>query len=233
MNPNEIRKILERDGLAEAERQTGRSYKESEFTQWLGFQNHLEASADRDLAMLITGDTSFSNTTEMYLEIATGIGFEIVAKFPFEATDRQEIRHEQMFILWNNGILLYFDTYYGKVNSGKFYYNWVPKSKDYPRLILSSGSWESSEMNLWSGYHDCREALKFHISELKTYGDILNPWKKKENLWLVNYADTAKTKGMNFRESSPIYKSINEQRISMLPRNVREAITPDCSHHQD
>lgn len=225
MNPNEIRKILNRDGLAEAEQQTGKSYKESEFSQLIGFQNHLEATADRELAMLITGDTSFSNVTERYLEIATGIGFEIVAKIPFEATDRHTTRQEQMFILWNNGILLYFDTYHGKVNSGKFYYNWTPKSKDYPRSILSSGSWESSEMNLWSGDHDCREALKFNISELKIYGNILNPWKKKERPWLINYADTEKTKEMNFRESSPIYKSINEQRISMLPQNVREAIT--------
>ena len=30
---------------------------------------------------------------------------------------------------------------------------------------------------IWVGYHDCREALRFHIRRLREDGTFLNPWK--------------------------------------------------------
>jgi hypothetical protein len=227
LDPEEIRKILNRDPLAEAEQVTGRSYKDSKFTSFIGLQNHLEATADRQQVMLETGDTFYGDTLDRYMLIAKGIGFEIVLDIPF--VNPRDKTQNHFFILWNNEILLCFDTWNGdKVNGGKFYYNWIPKSKEYPRLILSSGSWETPEMDLWSGDHDCREALKFKISELNRYGSFLPEWKKQPYLWLIHYGDEKDVEmncGDNWKMRSHEYKNITKDRINMLPEHVIKAIS--------
>jgi hypothetical protein len=228
MKPEKIRKILNRDGLAEAEEMTAASYKESKFTEHIGFMNHLEAGRDKQSLMDALDDTPFGCSTERYLRVAKRIGFEIVLEIPFKGSAWGEAPppDETYYVLWRkDGILLYFDTYGGKdVNGGKFLYNWKFDKQEYCRWPLtSSGCMELP--GVWVGDHDCREALAFHISDLEAHGKFLNPWLKSPHLWLNHYMDC--------KEEKDIWKSIEKrnaitaERMKMLPEHVRKAICID------
>ncbi len=123
------------------------------------------------------------------------------------------------------GILLRFDTYQqNDVNSGSFYYCWKPNDdvNNYNHVI-SSGQWynydrqDRSKM-YWGGYHDSREAIRFHINQLKQNGTFITPWPKDNTMmvWLLHYQDT---KQLNYD-----HKQITAERIEMLPQFAREII---------
>lgn len=75
---------------------------------------------------------------------------------------------------------------------------------------------DNPTIRIWSGNHDCREALKFKINRLAENGTFVAKWKKQPFLWLLHYMDT-KNEDYN-------YKVINEERIAMLPVDVQELI---------
>ena len=120
-------------------------------------------------------------------------------------TPRDEERHDTFYVLVDrtNAIVLAFDTYTWKgedgktqvdINGGKFYYAWKPNRSQedgFPTGVLSSGGWESPsdkdwrrnrkdlgypKDGFWFGNHDCREALVFHINQLKEHGTFITPW---------------------------------------------------------
>ena len=74
-------------------------------------------------------------------------------------------------------------------------------------------------VSVWSGNHDCREALKFNMTGLAENGRFLKKWIDRPFLWLCHYADT-KVEGYS-------YEAINAEKIAKLPEHVRKAITPD------
>jgi hypothetical protein len=218
LNDKQIEKILKRDALDETEKMTGSSYKDSPFTQQMAILNHLEAVAHREAAMLLTGDTAFSNKLDYYMKAASSIGFKKVLELPFAVKSDwdERPRIETYFIFWRDGILLSFDTYNSDhVNGGHFYYNWKGPRGSY----LSSG--HAVENDIWVGDHDCREGLKFHIRQLEENGSFLPKWVERPFLWMLHHGDTANDKVYD-------YESLNAKRIAMLPREVREAITPAC-----
>lgn len=221
MNDETIKKILGRDALAETEELTGASYKESEFTMQLGLLNHLEATADKERAMLATGDTAFSCSLSYYMSVAESIGFKTVLEVPFTTKSAwdERARNEKLFVLWRDGILLVFDTYNTDgVNGGNFYYNWQG-SREKHFNVLSSGGPARNDLSIWVGHHDCREGLKFHIRQLEAHGRLLPKWVERPFMWLLHHGDTANNKPYD-------YKAINTERIALLPREVREAISP-------
>lgn len=224
MKPEKIREILSRDGLAEAEKMTGASYKESEFTRSIGMMNFLENVRDRKAVMLATGDTTFHSDLGRYLSIAQQIGFKIVLEIPFVSKHSHDTDHqEKLFILWRPGILLCFNTYLSeKVNGGNFYYNWRPRGE--MDSVISSG--HVTKEGIWVGSHDCREALVFNISELERHGAILDKWVERPFLWLLHYMDTNGPDGKGLGRGGYDHDVINEARIAMLPEEVRKAITP-------
>jgi len=212
-----IKKILERDALDETEKMTGSSYKDSPFTQQMAFLNHLEAVADREAAMLLTGDTAFSSPVDYYLAVAESIGFKTALEFPFSVKSDWDPapRNETLYVMWREGILLVFDTYGKNVNGGHFYYNWVgDRAKNIG--VTSSGGYAKDGVT-WVGSHDCREGLKFHIRQLEKAGRFLPKWIERPFLWLLHHGDTANGKPYD-------YEKINSERIAMLPSEVREAI---------
>lgn len=220
LNDKQIEKILKRDALDETEKMTGSSYSDSPFTQQMALLNHLEAVAHREAAMLLTGDTAFSNKLDYYMKAASSIGFKKVLELPFAVKSDwdERPRNETYFIFWRDGILLSFDTYSSDhVNGGNFYYNWKgDRSKNHG--ILSSGG-AAEDTSIWVGSHDCREGLKFHIRQLEQAGEFMKKWVERPFLWLLHHGDTANDKVYD-------HESINAKRIAMLPREVREAITP-------
>jgi len=288
MDGKDIRKVLNFDAIQEAENITGKSYKENRATESLGFAMHIDSSKRKYDLLSSLGDTTFTNTEENYLRIASSIGFKSVLIEPFNNRDGIE---ERFHVMWDeeNSILLSFDTYTWKdggswaksgkevpppdVNGGRFYYNWVPHPDVSGRSCISSGTFadngdanetysslfnadftphilsdelrsaergccESYEayrqafdkwcdevqtyiesnglIKIWVGNHDCREALKFNISELQKNGTFVKQWVDTPFLWLLHYMDT-KSEGYD-------HEKITTERLNKLPKGVREAM---------
>jgi hypothetical protein len=71
----ELSKLLEYDSLAEAEKITGKSYKESEGTSFLGLGLMMANNKKKNKILKENKDSTFSNTVEDYINIIQSIGF--------------------------------------------------------------------------------------------------------------------------------------------------------------
>lgn len=228
-----LKKLLAFDGLAEAERLTGRSYKDDgdnplgnpDSVTGLGMALMHEHAKIKDAVLTERGDTTFNNKIDRYLDIITSNGFEEVLVTPFEGRYGKD---EHMIYARRDGLLLSFDTFGGKsINGGKVYYNWRP-SEDAAKAdyrFTSSGRYARNgatgpitSADTWIGDHDCREALIFKMDNLAVNGAFVAPWVERPFIWLLHYMDT-KTEGYD-------YKAINEARIALLPAWIREMIGP-------
>jgi hypothetical protein len=159
MDTKDIKKMLDYDSLSEAEKITGKSYKEDKITESLGLINHIQHNKRKNELLESLGDSKFNNTEEDYLKIVKSIGFEHVLIEKFINENGVE---ERLHVLWNkeNSILLVFDTYsyyddgnWEKevpkpiVNGGNFYYNWSP-GKDKTTIGGSGGYVSNGDNNL-------------------------------------------------------------------------------------
>jgi len=216
-----IRSLLHYDPLDEAERKTGKSYKENKDVSALGWALMMENSQNKNELLDLNDDTKLSNELDNYLRIVKDEGFDIILKEDFLGYDNFT---ESLFVLWNNkdGVLLCFDTYRTKdVNGGHFYYNWKPdrSNKDWYSLT-SSG--HLGENDTYIGHHDCREALRLHLSDLRENGTFVKPWIEQPFLWLLHYGDTHDSSYGNKKYD---YEKINASRIAKFPKNVRRYIS--------
>jgi hypothetical protein len=168
-------------------------------------------------------DTYFGMPLNNYISVVNEIGFKQVLCIPFIGStwNNAPAPNEKFYVFFNEsrGILLSFDTYSGKsVNGGKFYYNIKPK-EDSANFAWSNFTWNGGfRGEVWVGYHECRESIKFKITRLEEHGTFLTKWVEQPFLWLLHYMDT--------KDKNYDYKAINAERIAMLPDYVREAITP-------
>lgn len=213
------RRLLKFDAFDVAEKLTNSSYRTNPLINDIGLMMHVSKVRGLKATLEKLDDTNISNQLENYLRIVQEEGFQILLALPFSNESGQE---EKLYICFHktDGILLVFDTYGGKsVNGGHFYYNWKPNDND-PRngdTVLSSGGYrkEGSEL-IWSGDHDCREALRLHIRDLREHGEFVTPWVERPFIWLLHYMDT--------RDSSYDYEAINKERLAMLPSEVVQSL---------
>jgi len=231
MSNKDLDEKLNFDSLHEAEKISGKSYKDDEDTSFLGLALSFANSREKNAMLDSLGDSKLSNKVENYLGIVKSIGFEEVLVEPFTT---EEGIDEKLYILWNNdlGILLKFDSYSYKddgswaksgkevpepsVNGGNIYYNVKLKPrKEVESNCTSSGGYRDG---VWVGNHDCREAIKHKIDKLKRNGEFLPKWVERPFLWLLHHGDT---------QGEYDYDEINEERISKLPKHVIDAITPE------
>ena len=213
--------LLEFDAFDAAEKLTGMSYKESEATSAIGMGLFIGANNLKTRMLSSLDDTHNSTTLTEYLRIAKEEGFEIVLEVPFAGHDQKQ---EKLFVLFNkaDGILLCFDTYGGnKVNGGHFYYNWAPNGswREAHQFTSSGGFREIDGHLIWSGDHNCREALRAHLAGLRDHGKFVTPWKVQPFIWLLHYMDT-KDEGYD-------YQAINESRIAQFADEVKKAVRPE------
>lgn len=166
-------------------------------------------------------DSYNSMSVEDYLRVVQMEGFEPIFTHHFANSKGDGM--ETMYIMYkkSDGILLVFDTYYGNVNGGNFYYNWIPKDDSCLKYTSSYSSIDIDGFLLIAGYHDCREAIRFKIRMLKEHGEFLQNWVKRPFLWLLCHGDKDED-----GKCLP-HEEINEKRISVLPEGIRKAITPE------
>jgi hypothetical protein len=242
MNPEQTRKVLNFDPLYFAERATGHSYKEDESTMGLGFLMHLRHTAEKSAMLEGVDDTTMRTKLVDYLRIAKEIGFVMVFEqdivVPEELReDYDDGRKDRHYIMWHpqHSILLVFDSYSNNttVNGGNFYYTWRPHNMGDYHNYTSSGGFRKGPLReddkVWVGSHDCREALRFHISELLTHGEFLSQWTEYPRPWLMHYGDQRLPKerkdDFNFLHGPYGYWSqVNCGYASRLPEYVQKAI---------
>jgi len=227
---NRILELLKTDGLSEAEKITGESYKNDKLTEMIGFGIMMRTGEELRELLTAQDDTLSSNKTPDYLRKITDFGFVKIFEEPFiyiaDYGQREEYK-ETHYIFFHYGlsILLSFDTFFNgtSINSGNFYYNWKPlgeKNWSY----TSSGGYvfeEGKNTGIWSGNHDCREALKTNIKQLSDHGEFLKEWKDCPLHWLTNFSDH-KSGGISM-DFTPYYEK-TKRIISTFPDEVKKAI---------
>ncbi len=236
MSPQDKRKMLNFDSLAEAEKATGESYKKDEHTQHFGFLLHLGKTATVKAVLEEDDDTTFATKVVDYLRIAKELGFEIVLEHDFIIPEELKKSYDdgkidRHYIMWHPeySVLLNFDTYGGNetVNGGNFYYAWKPKNMKNWHDYTSSGGFKPGD--IWVGSHDCREALRFNFEELRDNGQFLKQWTEQPHLWLMHYGDQRIAKELE-DDHSALYgpggkwDKINKGYLDKLPAHVQKAI---------
>jgi len=227
---NKIDELLTFDPLQEAENVTGISYKDT--SKGEGFDNPAnlmglmfaqEHSKAKREALEELDDTYHNMNLYDYQRVIEKYGFEKVLEDDFvnpHGTDKENETHEKYFVYAHKkGLLLAFDTFSWTpdnkpcVNGGSVYYQWKPLVDDWTNSISSGGMIAD---NLWSGSHDCREALIHNLDKLNNRGEFIKPWQNKPWLWLIHYGET-KDKGYD-------HNAITNGRIKRLPQWVQDFI---------
>ena len=219
----EIAEFLNIDPIDAAEKRSGKSYKEDEETLQEGLFNSFFLNKMKNSVLDSIGDTRLTMKVDDYMVIASAIGFEIVYVEDF--VDKWGLK-EKIYILWNKkGILLYFDTYEGKVNGGTYCFNWVPKdgSTDSEKwdvldfCRISGGFIKEKDSNhVLVGSIDCREALKTRISILEERGKFLDKWVKEPFYRFMHHEDWNSRSAQN--------EEVTKERFDKLPDYVRNSI---------
>lgn len=216
MQEKTIGELLKFDGLAEAERITGKSYKEDELTKGIGLAAVMANNMRTTEALKQTNDTHFGMTAVEFIAMLGEIGFQEVYRQPFTSSGGDQM----FYMFWHaDGILLKWDTYGPVINSGNFYYAWKPKPEVFEQSFwdfTSSGGFR--EDHVWVGNHDCREGMRYNIQRLRDNGEFLNPWPESQYMQLnsshewYNGTDTG---------------AASQERFDALPQEVRDcAIAP-------
>lgn len=232
----EIIRLLHNDPLANAEKLTGKSYKDDDSTSNIGFMMSIHDNMVKDKALKSIGDTVFSMDWLAYCEMIETFGFGLMINdsSPDGGESLRVYYHEQ------DGILLCADSFQGNRNAASAYYNWRPnlkpkeewKDPDVAELVnfhsvTSSGSFyypgkedmiqsdPPLEEIVWTGNHDAREALSFNMRRLRELGTFVPIWKKQPYLWLVGHWE---------KEDKDNRNEIVENRIKKLPEWVQKNI---------
>lgn len=219
-----ISKILKKDGLREAEKITGKSYKEDAVTEFIGISKHLKNVKDRKETLETLGDTTFNSNLEDYLAIVKDIGFKVVHKDSFIKDDCK--RHQ--YIMWHDsGMLLNFDTFNfttipeETINSASLYLNFK-SSKDVCFYSKYGFSFSVSYNDNNVQYIDCdaREALRHKVDAFLSNGEVLKQWQGTMCFSLCNHGERENKIG----DYGTWIKKLNKEKISKFPKNVQKSI---------
>lgn len=236
----DIMKLLANDSLANAEKLTGKSYKEDEGTSNIGFLMNVHDNIVRERALTAIGDTVFSMDWLAYCEMIEKFGFGLMVE-DFSPGGGESIR---LYYHEKDGLLLITDSFRGNRNSASVHYNWMPKIRpkedwanpevaefvDYCGATSSGGFEYIAETDnpfpknkldpdwknvVYVGNHDAREAVGFKMRRLRENGTFIPVWKKKPYMWLVAHWE---------KDQKDNYDQINSNRIAKLPQWVQDNI---------
>lgn len=221
----ELRRLLYTDALAEAEKITGKSYKDDEKTSRIGMALHMALNAAKTAALQEAADSHLGMNLDETLRLFYMMGFDEVLCDEFTARSSQPGINETYRLLWRqDGLLATVESYAGiRLNMSKVYYNIeFPRGSHTVMDVLSSGKmwsddWDSPEgRRVWIGDHDAREGIRYRLRRLEEVGTFLPVWVEQPFLWFVTHEET--------KDADYDYKEITNERISRLPENIQYAI---------
>jgi hypothetical protein len=88
------------------------------------------------------------------------------------------------------------------------YDQWSARDKEIDDIIYSY-------LNIYTGHHDCREAVIHNISELEKMGSFVPNWVQPDHVYLMHYMDWKQTL------TSEQVDELCKKRMSMLPESVQ------------
>lgn len=141
----ETDKVLKFDALQAANDLTGGDYKEDAVTQSLGFLLHLSSGKNQDDLMKGNKDSYRGMSFIDYLALVKSLGFMEIYSKPFQYEFGTTKITEQFKVFWRNGILLVVDSWNGKLNSAKIYFQYKKKLNPVMEGSLDSGGGWSSK----------------------------------------------------------------------------------------
>lgn len=212
-HPDEIAAALSLDPLSEAERATGKSYKDDPATMLLGMLGATVHNAAKEELLTKANDSCFNSTFAEQMALFADLGFEEVYREEFDGT----YGPDTFVILWQtDGILATCESHAGTHrNRANVYYNYRHPD-GYPGFGLTSSG--GMRGGIWVGHHDVREAARHKLNALWAAGEFVSPWAERPFLWLLNYTE---------EKGDYDYDAINARKIAQMPEPVRLAITPE------
>ena len=230
--------LLHFDPLSEAEKITGKSYKESKETSLIGMALMFKNNELKDKLLSSQDDTCFNCSIENYIRIMKDLGFVPLLEESFIGTgygDKQTV-NEMFYIYWypTKYILSCFDTFNTKdLNSSYWNFSYHPNDIElfYEKEFHCSGGWYTGSKEpplsrsdwIWEGSWDSREAIRHQMKKFDTYGTFVK-WPKPQHLFLMNYIDWKQCKDLNFSYCDKLTKI----RFNNFPSYVKEAIGGSC-----
>lgn len=215
MKNEELEEALNYDSLKRAEEITGESYKDSDFTTMVGLMLNKANQVKKNNLLKKNNDTStFSDQTLMEWKcIVADLGFQLIFSLKFKSSWGDD---ETFFVYWNNGILLVADTFRGeRINTAKIYLEFKKDTNEWSDGLVGCNTSPMGD-GLYSISYDCREGLRYKLTQLKQEGKILELWSKIPFLWILHHGDT---KIANYD-----YHKINDERIAQFPKYVQKAM---------
>lgn len=215
-----VQQMLDLDPLGEAERLTGKSYKEDPETMRLGFGLHILHAQGKAEELERRDDTSMRTPFAETLRIYTDLGFDVVHEHLFPGTYSD--RREAFLVLFRpDGVLAKVESYGESTSTSQVYYNWEHPVDGVDRWALtSSGHYHTPSYDagrrIWIGNHDVREGLRHKLARLEANGRFRTPWIERPFLWLLDFSQT-KVKDYD-------HEAITADVVSRLPRDVQRVI---------
>lgn len=214
----ELDDLLKFDGLQQAENLTGKSYKEDDTTNALGFMLAMHNNAAKVEALKSRGDTHFGRDMAWMREFLPSQGFELIHKHDFMSRqsygDTQSYAECVEFYWHPEGILFKLESYCEtSMNTCNAYFNW--KSHD-PRNAYFPGASGGLNNGVMVGHIDGREGFAYFLENARQKGEFVAKWVERPFLWLLTY-DDPKTDGYD-------YNAINAARIAAFPQHVQDAM---------
>lgn len=219
------KKHLDFDPLLEAEKITGKSYKEDEDTNSLGVALHILHNQDKQRRLSETLDTYYNQGETHFFSIVKELGFEKVYSEKFRGQYNED---EISAWVLKEGVLLIAETFGWNpdeerhINKASIYYNIKPIDNDVSGLhrnLSSGGFYGKTEDLFWSGNHDVREALRYKLGKLRKHGKFITPWKKQPFIGFVPYNCEKSYEGIS---SLGWYTEAANARLAALPDHVKE-----------
>jgi hypothetical protein len=177
---------------------------------------------------------TWRQTPEQFIKEVEAFGFEKVLEVPFHGDP--EIKSDDKFYVFFHekyGIILTFDTYNGRsVNSGNFYYEWIPNDIKETYLYTSTGGFDNVfDPKIWEGSHDCRENMISNILGLASGGKFVTPWVCKDHFtspkfvhWGDHHTHFSEPWDTGYKMYQDACKNQGVERFNALPEHVKKAI---------
>ena len=225
-----IKSTMDFDPVGEAEKQLGVTQLD-ENNIALAMVNHLDKSNLMKRLMESTNDAHFNMGFDPYCALVETMGFTKVYEETFQGSAVPELFR----VYWNPvGFLLKVESYTWEsgqrnTNSANLYYNikvTTDKKDEFWRDCISSGGFvahkdHGDEHNIWAGYHDAREALRYTMKKLSRH-EVLPVWHEAPHLWLVTYQETHTPEAQAHVRG--YFDNLNRNKIDRFPAELREML---------
>lgn len=187
-----LERVFARDPREEAERLTGRCWRDDPETKRLGLALHLEHLADKRALLLEHDDTLYGDSLEHYTAVAREEGLSPLWTSVFDDRAGGSGRHSERHEIWFHpvGVFLELDSFADRlVNEATLWVNAAIDEKEPPMgqgRIVRRG-----EREVWVGALSVEEGLRHHLAALRTGGRTpLWPWlERAPDFQLINRAE--------------------------------------------